>query len=117
MANMIFSASTAKSLATRLRRLGNDIEKNTELKNLIADLTLKLVEAELKISELLSENLKMKEKIQMLHKPKSEVCPKCKKRTFELLSAKPHPLFGEMGYKEHEYKCSECGFTEAQITE
>lgn len=116
MANMIFSASTAISLATRLRRLGNDIE-NTELEILVADLTLKLVEAELKISELLSENVKMKEKIQMLHKPKDEVCPKCKKRTFELLSSKPHPLFGEMGYKEHKYKCSECGFTEAQIIE
>jgi len=116
MANMISSVSTTKSLATRLRKIGNNIE-NSELKNLVTDLSLKLVEAELKISELLSENAKMKEKIQTLHTAKGELCPKCKKRTFELLSSKPHPLFGEMGYREHEYKCSECGFTEAQIIE
>jgi len=116
MANLISSASTAKSLAARLRKLDNSVG-NTELKNLIADLSLKLVEAELEISELLSENAKMKEKLQMLHNAKGALCPKCKKRTFELLSSKPHPLFGEIGYKEHEYKCSECGFTESQIIE
>ncbi|MEQ1484783.1 hypothetical protein [Methyloglobulus sp.] len=41
-------------------------------------------------------------------------CPKCKAKTFELISTAPDPLFGEMGVQKRLYKCSACGFEESK---
>ena len=121
MAGLIATVSAALNLTTRLRELGADIG-DAELKNLLADLSLELAglglglaEAELKIADLIYENGKMKEKFQELVSVEGELCPKCKNRTFELISSKPHPTFGEIGYRERQYKCLGCGFAESTI--
>jgi len=49
--------------------------------------------------------------------PTGDVCPKCKKETFELVSNKKHPTFGEVGVYERYYKCSNCEFEETKTIE
>ncbi|MBW2466697.1 MAG: hypothetical protein JRF02_05295 [Deltaproteobacteria bacterium] len=115
MANVVSSVSTARNLTSRLCEIGKNIE-NAELKNLLADLSLRLVEAEVKIADLVSENTKMKEIIDLLENKTGELCPRCKKRAFKLITTKPYLIYGEVGYKESEYKCSGCGFTNTLIT-
>ena len=114
--DIISSVSTAISLASRLREISKNIE-NAEFKNLLADLSLELADAKLKIAGLLSENAELNKKLQALTSAEEELCPKCKIRTFELISSKPHPIFGEAGAKEREYKCSNCGFEESKFIE
>ena len=50
-------------------------------------------------------------------KPSSndEICPKCKQKTFELISSQKDKTFGPLGVYERTYKCSSCGFEEAKL--
>lgn len=114
MADLITTVSTAISLATRLREIGKNIE-DAEFKNLLADLSLELAEVKLKMADLISENAQLKESIHSLTSATGESCPKCNNRTFEIISTRPHPTFGDMGAKERDYKCSSCGFEESKI--
>src|SRR5690606_27986653 len=116
MADIISSVSTAITLATRLREISKNIE-NAEIKNLLADLSLELADAKLKMADLISENAAMKEKLNSLTSATGELCPKCNNRTFEIISTKRHPTFGDLGAKEREYKCSGCGFSESKFIE
>lgn len=114
MTDIISSVSTAITLATRLREISKNIE-DAEFKNLLADLSLELADAKLKIADLISENAELKEKIRSLTSATGERCPKCNNLTFEIISTKPHRIFGNMGAKEREYKCSGCGFAESKL--
>lgn len=114
MPDIISTVSTAITIASRLRDISKNIE-DAEFKNLLADLNLELADAKLKISELVIENAELKEKIHSLTSASGERCPKCNNRTFEIISTKPHPIFGELGAKEREYKCSGCGFSESKF--
>jgi predicted nucleic-acid-binding Zn-ribbon protein len=116
MTDLITTVSSALSLAGRLREISKNIE-DAEFKNLLADLSLELADAKLKISDLVSENAELKDKLRALTSAAGEICPKCNNRTFELISTKPHPLFGDMGAKEREYKCSGCGFSESKLVD
>ena len=116
MSDLITSVSTAITLATRLREISKNIE-NAEFKNLLADLSLELADAKLKIADLMSENSELIQKIQTLTSATGERCPKCNNLTFEIISTKPHKIFGDMGTKEREYKCSGCGFSESKLIE
>lgn len=116
MADIIASVSTALSLTKRLREIGKNIE-DAEFKNLLADLSLELADAKLKILELVTENTELKEKLSSISSATGELCPKCNNRTFEIISTKPHNIFGDLGSKEREYKCSSCGFEETKFIE
>jgi len=116
MADIISSVSTAITLAGRLREISKNIE-NAEFKNLLADLSLELADAKLKMADLISENAAMKEKLNALTSATGELCPKCNNRTFEIISTKKHPTFGDLGAQEREYKCSGCGFAESKFIE
>ena len=116
MGDLITAVSTAITLATRLREISKNIE-GAEFKNLLADLSLELADAKLKIADLINENADLREKLNSLTSATGERCPKCNNRTFEIVSTKPHPIFGEMGTKEREYKCSACGFAESKFIE
>lgn len=116
MADLVSTISTAISLASRLREISKNIE-GAEFKNVLADLSLELAEAKLKMADLISENASLKEKIGSLTSASGERCPKCNNRTFELISTRPHPTFGDLGAKEREYKCSGCGFAESKLVE
>ena len=114
MTDLISTVSTAISLTTRLREIGKNIA-DAEFRNILADLSIELADAKLKIADLVSENTELKEKINSLTSASGDICPKCNNRTFEIISSKPHAIFGEMGAKEREYKCSGCGFTESKF--
>ncbi|WP_417560145.1 hypothetical protein [Marinomonas sp.] len=114
MADLISTVSSAITLASRLREISKNIE-DAEFKNLLADLSLELADAKLKIADLISENADLREKFQHLTSATGEKCPKCNNRTFEIISTKPHKIFGDMGAKEREYRCSGCGFEESKL--
>lgn len=114
MTDLISSVTNAVVLATRLREISKNIE-NAEFKNLLADLSLELADAKLNIADLVAENAKLKEQVYSLTSVTGELCPKCNNRTFELIATRPHPIFGEVGAKEREYKCSNCDFTECKL--
>lgn len=114
MADLITTVSTAISLATRLREISKNIE-DAEFKNLLADLNLELADAKMKMADLISENAEMKAKLDSLTSATGEPCPKCNNRTFQIVSTRAHPTFGDMGAKEREYKCSGCGFEESKL--
>ena len=44
-----------------------------------------------------------------------DVCPKCKARTFRLISSRPHPTFGRLGGLEDTLTCSNCQHTEQRL--
>ena len=116
MADLITSLSTAITLATRLREISKNIE-DAEFKNLLADLSLELADAKFTISDLMNENVELKDKIKALSSATGETCPKCNNRTYELISSKKHPTFGDLGAKQREYKCSGCGFSESKFVD
>jgi DNA-directed RNA polymerase subunit RPC12/RpoP len=114
VADLISSVSTAITLATRLREISKNIE-GAEFKNLLADLSIELADAKLKIADLVSENAELKDKMHSLTSATGERCPKCNNPTFEIISTKPHRIFGDMGAIDREYKCSACGFAESKL--
>ncbi len=116
MTDVITSLSTAISLALRLREISKNIE-DAELKNILADLSLELSETKLRLAELVAENAAMKENLHSLTSASGEKCPKCNNRTFQIISTKPHPVFGDLGAKERNYECSVCKFSESKLVD
>ncbi len=114
MPDIISTVSSAITLATRLREISKNIE-DAEFKNVLADLSLELAETKMKMSELLVENAALKEKLHSLASASGERCPKCNNKTFQIISTKPHRIFGDMGTKEREYQCSSCGSAESRL--
>ncbi|EOX4227285.1 hypothetical protein ACPF4W_003697, partial [Vibrio cholerae] len=114
MTDILSSISTALSLTSRLREISKNIE-DAEFKNLVADLSLELADAKLKIAALTSENTDLREQISQLTSAAGELCPKCKKRTYELISSAPDEVFGDLGAVKRVYKCSGCQFSESKV--
>jgi len=121
MTGLMETISTAIALTARLSELADNIE-DQEFKHLLAklslelaDLSLGLAQAELRIANLIVENAKMRDEYPKQSNSEGELCPKCRQMTFELISSKPHPAFGDLGYRERRYKCSDCGFAESSI--
>lgn len=114
MTDMLTSIATALTLASRLREISKNIE-DAEFKNLLADLSLELADAKLKISDLINENIVLKEKVAVITSATGEMCPACNNRTFKLISTQPHPTFGDLGHQERTYECSTCGFKEPKM--
>jgi len=56
----------------------------------------------------------LEKRLEALERPDNsfDMCPKCKKATYELISSVPHPLFGDVGSKLRTYKCKKCDFSE-----
>lgn len=114
MGDIVSGISSAIALAGRLREISKNIE-NAEFKSLLADLHLELADAKIKMAGLMDENATLKERIKSLTSTSGERCPKCGQRAFQLVSSKPHPIFGDVGGMEREYKCASCGFVESKL--
>lgn len=113
--------SSAINLVAKLQKINKKI-KDAELNNLLADLSLDMANTKSKMAkiinentELKNENTQMKEKNRLLTSASGDHCPKCKKNSFELVSTRPHSIFGKIGGKERDYKCSLCGFAESKV--
>jgi len=46
-----------------------------------------------------------------------DLCPRCKKPTFNLTDSRPDETFGAVGVSKRTYLCSDCGFTESKLSE
>ena len=114
MGDIVTTISTAISLASRLKEISQNI-KDAEFKNLLADLSLELADAKMKIASLIDENTDLKTKLSALENAEGELCPRCHKRGWHLEESKPDKIFGNLGGMRRLYKCSFCGFSEEQL--
>jgi hypothetical protein len=107
--------STIGSAITTVKKLAeiSDKIKNAELRNLIGDLSLKLADLKMELSEVTNENTELKKKIRSLESTEFDPCPKCRARAWQLQGSVPHPDFGT-AVSVRTYKCSACGFSEKQ---
>lgn len=112
--DIITTIGTSISLANRLREISKNIE-NAEFKNLLADLSLELADLKLNLAGVLDENAELKSRVRELEASDADPCPKCRKRTWELNSSKPHRTLGELGAMVRTYKCADCGFSEETV--
>ncbi len=114
MGDIVTTISTAITLASRLKEISNNIQ-DAEFKNLLADLSLELAEAKMKIASLVEENTELKSKIRAIENAEGEPCPKCHKRGWHIEDSKPDKIFRDLGGIRRIYKCSICGFTEENL--
>jgi len=58
----------------------------------------------------------LEKRLEALERPDNsfDICPKCKKRTFQLISSKPDPVMSEIGAVVRLYRCNYCNFEEAK---
>lgn len=116
MADIITSVSSAIHLAEKLEEKSNDLE-DTELKKLLAELSLGLVEIRKKIADFFAEKADFKSNERVLFGETCEQCPVCKNFTLETISCKPHPIYGDIGGTDREMKCSLCRFRESRYVD
>ncbi len=114
MNDLIGSLTTAVSLAARMREISANI-RDAEFKNLLADLSLQLADAKLKMADLIEHNRVLSERVRELEHADGEPCPKCRKRTWELQGSHPDRLFGVAGGVRRTYKCSSCKHAEEEL--
>ncbi|KAB2891591.1 MAG: hypothetical protein F9K32_03600 [Desulfobulbaceae bacterium] len=116
MADILASVSSAINLAEKLEEKSSTLE-NTELKNILAELSLGLIEIRDKIAEYLTERNVIDIGNCVLFGESCELCPVCKNFTLESISCKPHPIFGDIGGTDREMRCSLCGFGESRYVD
>jgi regulator of replication initiation timing len=114
MPDIITSMTTAVSLLSRLKKIGENI-KDAEFKNAVADLTLEMADLKMKIAALVEENTQLQTRVKELENQEGEPCPKCRQRTWELVSSKPNQEFDFAGVLDRIYKCSSCEFSETHM--
>ncbi len=96
---------TAKTIA-ELAKKGMTVE----LQEKIVELREEVIALKEENVQLREENLQLKQ--QLNGYAKGNLCPKCKKDTWQLEESKPHPIMQDMGIILRTYKCSQCGFSE-----
>jgi ribosomal protein L37E len=114
MVEIISSISNAISLVSRLKKISENV-RDAELKNLLADLSLELAEAKMKMASLIGENVDLQNRIRELESVEGDPCPRCRKRGWHIEKSEPDENFGEMGGIRRTYQCSLCGFTEERL--
>lgn len=116
MADIIASVSSAINLAEKLEKKSSNLE-NTEIKYLLAELSLGLVEIRTKIADYLADKAEFSTKGRVLFGETCELCPACRNFTLETISSKPHPIFGDIGGTDREMRCPLCGFRESRYVD
>jgi hypothetical protein len=81
-----------------------------EVYDYISDSKEALLSAQEMISQLRSENERLKTKL--AETVDAEPCPRCLKKGWHVETTAPDPMFGELGVACRVYKCSFCQFTE-----
>lgn len=114
MADIISTISSAISLVSRLKEIGQS-NKDAEFKNVLANLSLELADAKMKLAAIIEENTQLKEKLRALENAEGEPCPKCHKKGWHVEESKPDAQFGPVGGIRRTYKCSFCGLSEQKL--
>lgn len=111
MADILAPLKTALEIVKKLKEVSDKMH-DAELKNLIGDLSLELADIKVKLADVTNENIDLKAKVKQLETAEGDPCPSCRKRTWTVVSSKPHPVMGELGAYNRTYKCSSCQFSE-----
>jgi len=109
MANPVQSLNRAISLATRLRASSEKNKAHAEFKGMIDDILLELAEVQLKLEEMFTENVSLKNQAQVKANPKGELCPRCGQFGWKVTGTRPH---GQQGAVAQIYACTKCGLKE-----
>lgn len=72
MLDILGSIGNAITLANRLKEISDNI-KDAELKNILADLSLELADTKLKLAEIITENVSLKEQVNILESRKINI--------------------------------------------
>ena len=96
---------TMKSI-TDLAKKGMTVELQEKIMEL-REAVIALKEENLRLR---SDNMELKQ--QVVELSKGELCPKCRRSSWNLVDSIPHPQFGTLGVIQRTYKCSDCGFSE-----
>ena len=62
-----------------------------------------------------SQLLELQAQLKRLQTAEGESCPRCRQRTWVVVSSAPDEMFGELGGIRRTYSCSECGLTESVL--
>lgn len=114
MQEVIDAVSNAISLTKRLREISENI-KEAEFRNIVADLSIELAEAKMKVADLISENVDLRKQLSEIETPVGDICPSCRKYTYVVVKSEPDKTFGDLGGLRRTYQCSSCGFREEKI--
>lgn len=116
MVDVVSSVSSALQLAARLREESLGLE-NTEIRNLLAELSAELETVRRSIAAILSEKAEAGLRLQPGPGEACERCPDCGNFTLGMVAWRPHPIFGDIGGTDREYRCSACGFMESRYVD
>jgi predicted RecB family endonuclease len=114
MVDIIASVKGALGVVQRLKEVSDKLH-DAETQNLIGDLNLKLAEIKTLLAEVIDENTELKAKVKRLESADGDPCPRCRKRTWVVVSSQPDPVMGELGAIRRTYQCSSCGLSESQM--
>jgi predicted RNA-binding Zn-ribbon protein involved in translation (DUF1610 family) len=108
MADLFTSLSQALTLATRLRSM-SERQQDGEFKRILDALLVELVDVQLKLEELMSENVALKSEVQAHANPQGELCPRCGELGWRVSSSRPHKTPGVISQT---YSCPKCKLKE-----
>jgi len=69
----------------------------------------------MKIAGLMEENLELQQRIKELQSTEGDLCPRCRKRGWQIESSERDEVYGIVGGIRRTYKCSFCGFSEEEL--
>jgi predicted RNA-binding Zn-ribbon protein involved in translation (DUF1610 family) len=90
----------------------SELGRDTEFKQLVADLMLELAEVQLKLDELMNENAALKGQLQSRSNPSGERCPRCFEFGWRVINSRAH---GHAGGMVQTYGCAKCGLKEETV--
>jgi hypothetical protein len=108
MSDLISSMSQAMTLATRLRSMSEKL-KEGEFKRVLDALLLELAEVQLKLDDLMSEQVALKGQLQAQVNPQGELCPRCGALGWKVTGSRPHKTPGVV---VQTHSCAKCGLRE-----
>jgi hypothetical protein len=108
MTDLMTSLTQALTLATHLRSMSEKI-KEGDFKRILDALLLELAEVQLKLEELISENVALKSQVQAHAHPEGQLCPRCGELGWSLSGSRPHKT---PGVTVQTYTCPKCKLKE-----
>ena len=111
MSDLSTSLSQAMTLATRLRSMSEKL-KEGEFKRILDALLLELAEVQLKLDDVLSEQVALKGQLQSQANPQGELCPRCGALGWKVTGSRPHKTPGVI---VQTHGCAKCGLKEETL--
>jgi uncharacterized protein with PIN domain len=114
MTDLIQKVSNAINLVTRLRTI-SEKTRDSEFKGLVANVLLELAEIQLKLDEILNENITLKGQLDAKSNPQGERCPRCQELGWKVTSSRPQKSLGQSPRILQTYSCPKCGLKEEVV--